>query len=52
MRKLSRDVVAYGVLIIVAVTAIFMATHHTEAYNCHKTAELVTECDFRYVGNK
>ena len=48
---MSANVIALGVLALIALGVGFLATHHHETYNCHRTADMVTMCDFRYVGN-
>ena len=53
MSKVARNAIAWSVLtLVVSIAGLFLATHHHETYNCHKTPEMVTMCDFRYVGNK
>jgi len=51
MSRLAGNVIALGVFALIALGVGFLATHHQESYNCHKTADMVTMCDFRYVGN-
>ena len=52
MRKVLGNAIAWSILaLIVGGAGIFLATHHHETYNCHRTADMKIMCDFRYVGN-
>jgi len=51
MSKVSANVIGWSVLALIALGVGFLATHHHETYNCHRTADMATMCDFRYVGN-
>ena len=51
MSRLAGNVIGWGVLALIALGVGFLATHHQESYNCHRTAADVVLCDFRYVGN-
>ena len=51
MSKVAGNVIGWSVLALIALGAGFLATHHQESYNCHRNAEMVIMCDFRYVGN-
>jgi len=52
MSNLARNAIAWSILaLIVGGAGLFLATHHHETYNCHRTADDVIMCDFRYVGN-
>ena len=51
MSKVAGNVIGWGVLALIALGVGFLATHHQESYNCHRTADMVIMCEFRYVGN-
>jgi len=51
MSKILKNAIAWSVLALIGLGVGFLATHHTESYNCHRNAEQVIMCDFRYVGN-
>lgn len=51
MSKVLGNAIAWSILALIAIGVGFLATHHTESYNCHRNADMVVECDFRYVGN-
>ena len=49
--KVAGNVIGWSVLALIALGVGFLATHHHESYNCHRNADDVIMCDFRYVGN-
>jgi len=51
MSKVASNLATGLILALIALGVGFLATHHTETYNCHRNAEQVIMCDFRYVGN-
>ena len=52
MKNLAGNVIGWGVLALIALGIGFLLTHHQESYNCHRTADDVIMCDFKYVGNR
>lgn len=51
MSNIAGNVIGWGVLALIGLGVGFLLTHHQESYNCHRNAEQVIECDFRYVAN-
>jgi hypothetical protein len=52
MSKLSQNVVAYGILVMVVTGIVFAASHHKVYGNCHQTADGRVCTLIRWEGNK
>ena len=51
MSKVAGNLIVAGVVALTLTVVGFLATHHHESYNCHRNADMVKMCNFRYVGN-